>query len=155
MEADVSKPQATRDLEALRRRRAELRESLGTLEDALAAPRARAVVWGERVHTALLQVADDFAEHITVTEGPGGLHEQILSGDLRLANAVGVLAEEHVQLAADIADLVHASDAPVGDADVEPLREQAMKLLGVLIRHRQRGADLIYEAFETDIGGGG
>src|SRR5690349_10729579 len=101
MDGDASMPQtqSTRDLEALRRRRAELRESLGVLENAIAAPAAnRAVVWGERVHTALLQVADDFAEHIAVTEGPGGLHEQILSGDLRLANAVATLAEEHVQL---------------------------------------------------------
>jgi len=156
VDSDVSIPQAARDLDALRRRRAELRESLGTLEDAIAAPAAsRAVVWGERVHTALLQVADDFAEHIIVTEGPGGLHEQILGGDLRLANAVGTLVEEHVQLAAGIADLVHATDAPVGEADVEPVRERSVKLLGTLVRHRQRGADLIYEAFETDIGGGG
>ena len=157
MDGDMSMPQtqAKRDLDELRRRRAELRESLGAVEDALAAPGARAVVWGERVHTALLQLADDFAVHVTVTEGSGGLHEQILEGDLRLANAVGVLAEEHVQLAADIADLVHATDAPVGAEDIAPVRDQAMSVLGMLIRHRQRGADLIYEAFDTDIGGGG
>ena len=27
------------------------------------------------------------------------------------------------------------------------------KLLGQLTRHRQRGADLIYEAYQVDIGG--
>jgi hypothetical protein len=37
---------------------------------------------------------------------------------------------------------------------VADLRERANRLLGHLIRHRQQGADLIYEAFETDIGGG-
>jgi len=27
-------------------------------------------------------------------------------------------------------------------------------LLGHMVRHRQRGADLIYEAYQTDVGGG-
>jgi hypothetical protein len=28
-----------------------------------------------------------------------------------------------------------------------------MALLGLLVRHRQRGSDLVYEAYELDIGG--
>ena len=77
------------ELEAVRIRRAELRESMTHLEYALAAPAgAQAAGWGERVHAVLIEMADDFAEHVDVTEGPGGLHQAILSGDLRLANAV-------------------------------------------------------------------
>jgi hypothetical protein len=143
------------ELDAVRIRRAELRETLNLMEAALAAPaRGRAVVWGEAVHASLVMIADDFGAHVEVTEGPGGLHQSILAGDLRLANAVEALTAEHAQLAVDIAGLVADSAPPVGEQDVDDLRERATTLLGHMIRHRQRGADLIYEAYQTDIGGG-
>ncbi len=143
------------ELQAVRVRRAELRENIGGMERALASPaRGREVVWGEAVHTSLVVLADDFSAHVEVTEGPGGLHQAILSGDLRLANAVDALTAEHGQIAEEIAALVADSAAPVTPDDVPDLRERATRLLGHLIRHRQQGADLIYEAFETDIGGG-
>jgi hypothetical protein len=145
----------TAELDAVRARRAELRESMGRLEYALAAPAsARAVVWGEQVHTVLQAMAEDFTEHVEVTEGTNGLHQAILAGDLRLANAVDALAAEHGQIAAQIATLVLATEAPVTDQDVSAVREQSTSLLSRLARHRQRGADLIYEAYDTDIGGG-
>jgi hypothetical protein len=132
-----------------------LRETLNSMENTLAAPaRGRAVIWGEAVHTSLVLLADDFGAHVDVTEGPGGLHESILAGDLRLANAVKALTDEHAQIAEEIATLVADSAAPVTPDDVDDLRERATRLLGHLVRHRQRGADLVYEAYDTDIGGG-
>jgi hypothetical protein len=146
---------ARTELSAVRIRRAELREALGALERALAAPATgRAVVWGETVHECAVRIADDFGGHVEVTEGPGGLHQAILAGDLRLANAVHALTAEHAKIAAEVAALVAGSEPPVTEADVEGLRESGTKLIGHLSRHRQRGADLIYEAYETDIGGG-
>ncbi len=147
---------ATRtELDAVRVRRAELREALDGLERALSAPAAgRAVIWGEIVQASVLDLADDFSAHVEVTEGPGGLHQAILSGDLRLANAVSALTDEHEAIAAEIAALAADSAPPVTPGDVDDLRERGVVLLGHLTRHRQRGADLIYEAFETDIGGG-
>jgi hypothetical protein len=143
------------DLDAVRIRRAELRDTLDTLERALAAPAlGRDVVWGEVVHEAVVALADDFVAHVEVTEGPGGLHQSILAGDLRLANAVNALTAEHKQIAAEIASLVADSAPPVTAQDVADLREGATRALGHLIRHRQRGADLVYEAYQTDIGGG-
>jgi hypothetical protein len=143
------------ELDAVRIRRAELRETLGAMEYTLASPASgRAVIWGEAVHASLVMLADDFSAHVDVTEGPDGLHQAILAGDLRLANAVEALTGEHAQIAEDIASLVADSAAPVTAADVADLRERATTLLGHLLRHRQRGADLIYEAYQTDIGGG-
>ncbi|TAM85985.1 MAG: hypothetical protein EPN43_10880 [Jatrophihabitans sp.] len=146
---------ARSELEQVRRRRAELRESLDALERALAAPAVgRPLIWGERVRAVLAEVADDFREHIAVTEGPGGLHQAILAGDLRLANAVAALTDQH----ALIADALHVclvdAEAPVADEDVHGIRERATDLLAALVRHRQRGADLIFEAYATDIGEG-
>ena len=143
------------ELVELRRRRAELRDTMGALERALAgAGSARAVVWGERVHSALAELADDFVEHVEVTEGPDGLHQSILAGDLRLANAVNALAAEHPSIGDEIAVLMADTEPPVIPADVDDIRHRAGRLLGHLVRHRQRGADLIYEAYDTDIGGG-
>jgi hypothetical protein len=154
MDADITTPQVY-DLDAVRRRRAELRESIGALEAALAAPGAdRAVVWGERVHDAVQEIADDFAEHMLVTEGADGLHADIQNASPRLSRAVDALAGEHAELAAEIAALVGDTDAPVAVADVPTIRERATRLMGALVRHRQRGADLVYEAFQTDLGAG-
>ena len=143
------------ELDAVRARRAELRETLGAMEFTLASPATgRAVIWGEAVHASLVMLADDFSAHVDVTEGPGGLHQAILAGDLRMANAVEALTEEHAQIAEEIASLVADSAPPVTQDDVADLRERATTLLGQLIRHRQRGADLIYDVYQTDIGGG-
>lgn len=155
---DAANPVVTAhaELDAVRIRRAELRETLNAMEYTLAAPASgRAVIWGEAVHASLVLVADDFSAHVEVTEGPGGLHQSILSGDLRLANAVDALTAEHAQIAEEIAGLVADSAAPVTPNDVADLRERATSLLGHVVRHRQRGADLIYEAYQTDIGGNG
>lgn len=145
----------TSELDEVRRRRAELRESLDALERALASPAAgRPLIWGERVRTVLAEVADDLREHVRVTEGPAGLHQAILSGDLRLANAVAALTGEHHEIAVELADLETDTEPPLSSAEVVEVRDRATRLLVDLIRHRQRGADLIYEAYQTDIGGG-
>lgn len=61
-------------VDALRRRRAELRESMSALELALAAPAPEGHPrWAERVHVALVEPSADFREHIDITEGPNGL----------------------------------------------------------------------------------
>ena len=39
------------------------------------------------------------------------------------------------------------------DAWVESIRDAAITLMGLLVRHRQRGADLVYEAYDVEIGG--
>lgn len=155
MQPKADRTARARELEAVRQRRAELRETLSALERCLAAPAAdRTVVWGERLHEAAERLAADFALHIEVTEGPDGLHQAILAGDLRLANQVDALTAEHAVIAEQIAELSAASEPPVTAADAATVREQGTTLLDALVRHRQRGADLIYEAFQTDIGGG-
>ena len=144
------------ELAAVRARRAELRGSLDLLERALAAPAAgRAVVWGEAVHAALVLLADDFGAHVEVTEGPAGLHEAILAGDLRLANAVEALRRSTRRSPRRSPALVtrHRGAGHPGGRG-RPCASAPHCCSATLVRHRQRGADLIYEAYETDIGGG-
>lgn len=153
MEQSATEPDQTL-LDALRRRRAELRESMNAVEHALAGPavgdRAR---WAERVHVALVELSADFREHIDVTEGKEGLYRDVLASAPRLSEAVRRLTREHVQIAAQVEDLLGRARSTRSVEDVERVRELGTTLLGTLVRHRQRGSDLVYEAYEVDVGG--
>lgn len=147
---------STRDLAALegiRRQRAELRESMSALELALAGPApSDQVRWAERVHVALVELSADFREHVAVTEGPDGLYADILAAAPRLSEAVARLTREHAQIARLIDDVLTRVAAP-GAGRVDTVRRLGTALLGLLVSHRQRGSDLVYEAYEFDVGG--
>jgi hypothetical protein len=141
-------------LEELRRHRAELRESMGALEDALASPatadRAR---WTQRVEAALVEVAGDFRAHVDITEGPSGLYLELLTTSPRLAGAVDDLTKDHLLIRGRIDDVLARVAGPDTTAAVDDVRAAATVLLGRLVRHRQRGSDVVFEAYEFDIGG--
>jgi hypothetical protein len=148
-----SHPTAAEDAASLavaRRHRAALLHSIQTFERALAAP-AGDPGWWARVSTRLHALRGEFAEHIVVTEGADGLYAELLDHSPRLARAVRVLVREHAAVAAAMAALQRRVDQ--SGPTVEELRTWASDLLRELSRHRQRGADLVYEAYETDIGG--
>jgi hypothetical protein len=124
------------------------------LQSALADAVDSPVVWGERVQQEVARLALDFVEHIDVTEGVAGLHETIVESAPRLRRKVDGLTAEHDEIEADIAELAQAAEAPVMARDVETIKVRGTMLLDRLIKHRQRGADLVYEAFELDLGAG-
>ncbi|MDN5790413.1 MAG: hypothetical protein L0H25_06035, partial [Micrococcales bacterium] len=84
-------------LERVRVHRAELRDSVAAVDEALAAPIARGGAWRERVRAALAELHHDFQDHIELTESPGGLYEKIRLGDPPLCTKVDRLAEQHGQ----------------------------------------------------------
>lgn len=151
---DESSPGSDRELlEELRRHRAELRESMGALEDALASPATSdGSRWTQRVEAALAEVSGDFRAHVDITEGPKGLHVELLEASPRLAGAVADLTRDHVLIGGRIDDLQTRVAGPE-TAAADDVRTAATALLGRLVRHRQRGADLVFEAYEFDIGG--
>jgi len=141
-------------LKSVRRRRAELRDSISALEHALAAPATgEPEVWTGRVRTPLTQLAADFREHVEITEGPEGLYRDLLETAPRLSGEVARLAEEHVEIEQMLDDLLTFAATPEAGEDLERTRDLGTRLLGRLVRHRQRGSDLVYEAYEVDIGG--
>ena len=143
-------------LEAARTRRGELHRALLDLELVLAgAARGRAQAWADSVRAALVRVRDTFTAHIDVTEGADGLYQEVLVQAPRLSGAVNRLQGEHVEIMGALAEVDRQLDAPPSDADawVESIRDAAITLMGLLVRHRQRGADLVYEAYDVEIGG--
>jgi hypothetical protein len=141
-------------LDAVRRHRAELRESMGALEAALASPATwDPARWAQRVQAALVELAGDFRAHIDITEGPDGLYRDVLKTSPRLADAVAGLTREHGVITRQVEDLLARVTAPDVSEHADSLRDLGTTLLGRLVRHRQRGSDLVFEAYEFDIGG--
>jgi hypothetical protein len=146
---------STSALEAAKGQRLSLRRAIAGLEQALAPPPDGEPpgVWLDRLGGALRHLDEVFAVHVKVTEGPGGLYEEILENAPRLANRVKRFRREHADIAAAIGRGIAEAGAAGDDAArVEALRDHALRLFADVVRHRKRGLDLVYEAY-VDIGG--
>lgn len=141
-----------------------LRDAMGMLEEALASPSAvRLAAWGFGVGTATDALQAALARHSAVTEGPGGLLAEIAVAAPHLTHAVAAVRREHdtidallERLAVATATLPEGGDLPVravGEA-VDGVRTVGRDLLAVLVHHRQRGIELTYQAFCSDLGSG-
>jgi hypothetical protein len=144
-------------LRSVVQRRVSLRSAMTSLEVSLAARSSgRTLDWRVRVAMSLHGLGECMNNHIASTEGPGGFHEQIVSAAPRLARSVTISVTEHRK----ICDLIAAVQTAVNresedaDADVDEVRESGTRLVALVARHRQRGADMVYEAYQTDLGGG-
>ena len=158
-------PEGEPEAEALteiRLRRAELLESINSLEQALAAPvPGGQIKWVQGVSDALLELSGDFHDHVELTEGPAGLYARVNRSSPRLSHQVERLTADHKTLTELISDLLTLVGKAAGSfargdsmrADVDEVRDGGTALISALVRHRQRGSDLMYEGYSVDIGG--
>ena len=102
---------------------------------------------------ALVELEADFGEHVELTEGREGLYRALLATAPQLSSLVSRLTAEHSQIKKSIDGLLTSVGGPVTTDEADRIRESATTLLGRLSRHRQRGADLVFDAYQTDIGG--
>ncbi len=140
----------TRALQKAKGQRLSLRRALDEFREALAGPPEEG--GPERFVPLLEHLRVVFAVHVEVTESPGGLYEEILEIAPRLANKIARFRREHTAI---VAALQSALD-DLGDGRAvlaADLRTRLAQLHEVLARHRERGADLVYEAYHVDIGG--
>jgi hypothetical protein len=150
---DVSTTRSPEALDAVRVRRAGLRAAMDELEHALDSPApGRVDEWTLGVRDALANIHDVWTRHVVDTESPGAFLDELVEEEPRLANQVRRLREEHGEV---LSVLLAAEDQLAAiPIDVEAIRATLTRLLCELARHRQRGADLVYEAYDVDIGGG-
>jgi hypothetical protein len=145
------------DFDEVRERRDALLRVVASLESALAAPAAD-TRWPERLGNALSDLRVTLDAHVRETETPGGVLDQVRDQAPRLVNQVDRLVDEHVSMVADTEQLMDRLDhVRTGRAAEETasIREQALLLLAEIVRHRHLGADLLYEAYNVDVGGPG
>jgi hypothetical protein len=138
-------------------RRKTLHDSLVHLEEALSSPAAgRTADWTGIVVKEMHEVAAAFEQHIVVTEQPDGLYDEILERAPRLAGNVRRLREEHPEITEGIAHMISKLEHVQIGPDTWPVdqaRDDLQRFIGSVIKHRQRGADLVWEAYNVDIGG--
>jgi len=148
--------QATQALEAAARRRRELRDALVALEDANSSPVIEAERWRTGVAARLAALQEAFADHVAETEGSGGLYDEMEEIAPHVQGKARRLREEHPPLTVAIRDAADRFAAPFPEAtDIDGLRHDVQRLIGRMVRHRQHGSDLVWEAYSMDIGGAG
>ena len=144
-------------MDEVRRRRAGLQAAMGRLEAALAAPGAAHDGWSTRVGVALAGLGETWSHHVAHTEAPGAFLDEITTEAPRLSGPVAGMRREHAEVSGAIERLARrvgvGPDSESEKSWIDAVRADATALLGDLARHRQRGADLVYQAFDVDLGG--
>jgi signal transduction histidine kinase len=133
------------------RQRSQLGDAMQRVEEAAAAPAAKES-WAEDLSERLRQLETAFDQHIIEAQSPTGILNQVVDQAPRLQNATEHLKREDDRIAQTIDDLIETAAAGSADVVID-LRESVMEVLVDLARHRQQGADLLYEAYAVDIGG--
>lgn len=141
-------PGASDAFGAARQRRVELKQAMSDLEVA-AASAAADPAWIEAVGAALDQMRDAFDAHVEEVEAPDGLLGELVAAAPRLSPKVERLRDEHPALSRRI----DACQALLDEADHGKIRSEVVDLLFALVHHRQVGSDLVFEAYNVDIGG--
>ncbi len=140
--------------ERSRARRRGVRQASADLEEALARPAAHdAKAWSADTADRLQSLRGAFQTHARQSEGPDGLLGEILEQAPRLANSVDRVKREHADILEAVATVEAATKGNEDPTRIPRIREQSLRLLQAIAAHRQRGADLIYEAFSIDIEG--
>jgi hypothetical protein len=156
MSAD-ERNEVTPALSEARKRRATLHDALVHLEIAISSPAAgRIPEWTALVTKEVIGIRDAFDQHVMVTEKPGGLYEEIITRAPRLDGTVRRLKQEHPDIVEKVAQMVERLEkATIGGPEwpLDDARDDLQRFIGTVIRHRQKGADLVWEAYNVDIGG--
>jgi hypothetical protein len=149
----TSEPHSTPALEVAARRRRELREALVAFEGALASPMGDRVTWHAEATDALVSLGHAFEDHVAATEASGGLYDEVRETAPHLRTKANRLRAEHPAITAALIEATARLAVPPADeADADVVRDELQRLMGQIVRHRQHGADLVWDAYAIDIG---
>lgn len=133
------------------------REALAAAADDLERAVTRAVAdeqqWRADVAAAVVEVDSALRSHIEEVERPDGLYDEIMLRSPRLAHAIDRLRREHETMSSSLSVLGGLVADP-SQGDVEVVCDRALAVLTDISRHRHRGADLVWESYDFDIGEG-
>ena len=137
------------------RRHSQVKEAMAQLRDALAAVPIDPDTWLQRVSDRLAALREAFDRHVAVHEG----HDSFLAGvpltSPDLVPQVTKLYREHGHIDALITDANGLLDSAREHSvsAVDDVRSRCDDLLHGLEQHRRRGSQLVWDAFNRDLGG--
>jgi hypothetical protein len=140
----------TEALRAASERRIQLKVAVTNVERAAAAPSARGG-WRDDLIVELEDLRIALDQHVHEVEGESGLLAELTQFAPRLVNKIDRVRDEHPALETQVAEAilsVKESESP------DETRSTVLEALVSIARHRQKGADLVYEVYSVDIGGG-
>lgn len=135
------------ELEDVQRRRESLHAAMVALEAANSGPAD--ADWSAGVLHALEVTSAVLRQHVDTVEADDGLFVKIANDAPHVMPRVETLRHEHADLLARTQSMLETCRA--GSCSADDLREGVLALVTALSRHRHRGADLIYEAYQVDV----
>ena len=97
-----------------------------------------------------LRIALD--QHVEEVEGTDGLFAELTELSPRLIHKIHAVRDEHPELCQGVGDAIELANS---DAPSAAVRQAVLDVLFLIVRHRQHGADLVFDGYNVDIGGGG
>lgn len=131
-------------------RRQKLYEAMRGLEAAVARPSGLAD-WRIEIEAALTELEAALRSHVRQVEADDGLFAQVMEESPHLAPGIDSLRREHNELVL----AAHTALRMSADWEASSLRRRVNTLLGRLAIHRQTGAELLFRAYNVEIGGSG
>jgi hypothetical protein len=139
-------------LDSVRVRRDKFFEAILAVERAIAAPAGDdAVAWAAAVAAPVDNLQETLEEHVSGTEGPEGLFEQMREDAPQVLPALERLQDEHDPLIEGTRHLAQSLPNVQDDDGVDLVRAHALDLLRHLFEHRHRGAEILYDAYAIDV----
>jgi hypothetical protein len=104
--------------------------------------------WNEVVREALTNLDSALLQHVNEIEASDGLFSEVVEMAPQLSSHVERLRQEHDDL---IAVCRTALDMASRGVSAEEIRRKVLVVLGRLTIHRQRGAELLFDAYDVDL----
>jgi DNA repair ATPase RecN len=127
-------------------------EAMHALEEAAGRPASGpSAAWARSMQTALERLDAAFAEQRASYQDPIGLMAEIANAHPRLRTLVRQLRHRWVELEATARALRQAVESSPDPYSLSEVRERVRWLMGSVRHHREREADLVFEALEIDL----
>lgn len=133
-----------------RAQRVGLRSAITGLRAAGVAPADDRAAWNRSVVVALTELRAALARHAEFTEGPDGLFADIRAEAPRLIHRAERLEAEHTELE----DRIDGCAGELAGVDLATAEASIAAVVTAFDRHVDRGAELVYEAYNVDISTG-
>jgi hypothetical protein len=137
--------------EAALERRERLLQAILSLTEVLRADPEPVDAWSARLRDAAAMLAETIHEHVEEAETEDGFLDQVTQDAPGLAARVEALRAEHPVMRADARRMLETWPE---DADPEALRAHVEPILSATRRHRERGTELLMDAYELDLSAG-
>jgi hypothetical protein len=115
---------------------------------------AKRDTWLVAVGVALDGLADAWEEHVTFTEGPDGLFEELLGETLEVASEIDRLRRDHEVVVAHVARARELLAQPSAGPEETRVLLALTGIAKLVDQHRRRGADLLYRVYSVDVSAG-